>query len=78
MASLKERLADTCVCGHHGSEHTANDAGSYIALGSCTAQNGVTGRCSCQQFRRTHNQQHRAGKQSHPGHGRYSKKHYRI
>jgi hypothetical protein len=77
MASLKERLKDTCICGHHGSEHTAVDRVSYIALERCCATDETTP-CGCQQFRRTHNHPNRAGHQSHPGHGRYSKKHYRI
>jgi hypothetical protein len=73
MASLKERLQDTCICGHQGKEHAAVDRGSYIALERCCAEG-----CACPQFRRTHNQQNRAGHQSHPGHGRYSKRQYRI
>lgn len=86
MASLKERLQDKCICGHQGAEHAATDRGSYVALeGCCHAEPRADAepataaeRCPCTQFRRTHNQQNRAGHQSHPGHGRYSKKHYRI
>lgn len=73
MASLKERLKETCVCGHHGSEHTAVDRGSYIALDRCAATD-ETKPCGCEHFVRAY----RPGNQSHPGHGRYSKKHYRI
>ena len=51
--------------------------GDYIALERCCATDETTP-CGCQQFRRTHNHPNRAGNQSHPGHGRYSKKHYRI
>jgi hypothetical protein len=73
MASLKERLADTCICSHAGRDHTATDRGTHIALDGCT----IAG-CDCKQFRRIPTPTKRSGRTSLPGHGKYLKKHYRI
>jgi hypothetical protein len=71
MASLKERLGDTCVCQHAGRDHTATDRGTHVSLDACT-------KCDCPNFRRIPTARGRAGRQSLPGHGRYLKKYYRI
>lgn len=81
MASLKERLQDTCICGHTGAQHTATDRGTHIALEGCTAimdDDGTRVSCGCPQYRRIPKPGERAGKQSLPGHGKYIKSHYRA
>jgi len=92
MASLKERLQDTCTCGHRGAEHAALDRGTHIALEACTHTEPRTPdggpcdregldeptRCHCTQFRRIPGPTERAGKQSLRAHGQYAKKRFRV